>query len=154
MNRLLKFFWLVSLFIYLGGLLWIYSFLPDRVGFHVNMYGMPDEFIERSSFFYSSLFIFLLSNALLYALHKLLMVTRRTAQTERALLLRQDLAGWLLGFAGALNLFFVMAMLFFGLFNSRENFDVNDYALLVYGGPLLLALMFGLLVYILLKNRK
>jgi uncharacterized membrane protein len=135
-------------------LLWIYSFLPDRVGYLANQYGMPDEFMERSTFFYSSLSAFLLTNGLIYALHKLLLITRRTAQTEYTISLRRDLAGWLLGFGAALNLFFVMTMAFFGLMNSRENFNINDYALLVWGGPMLLALMFGVLVYILIKNRR
>lgn len=135
-------------------LLWIYSFLPDRVGYLANEFGMPDEFMERSTFFYSSLIAFLLTNGLLYALHKLLLITRRTAQSEQSFALRQDLAGWLLGFGASLNAFFILAMGFFGLMNSREKFDINDYALLVWGGPLLLGLMFGVLVYILIKNRR
>ncbi len=153
MNRLLKFFWLVSLVLYLVGLLLIYAFLPDRVGIQANEYGMPYEFVTREAFFYFSLITVIFANGLLYALNRLLLITRRSAQTDQSFALRTDLAAWLLGFAAALNIFFVFAMAFFGLFNSTENYDTNRFLLLVYGGPLLMALMFGLLAYILIKRK-
>lgn len=153
MNRLLKFFWIVSIIMFFGALLLVYAFLDDRVGVLSNKLGMPDEFIARETFFYVSLITFLISNALLYILYKLMMLTRRSSKTERALALRQAIAYWLLGLAGTINLFFMMSIAFFGLFNSREKFDLNDYAILVYGGPLLLALIFGLLVHIFNKHR-
>lgn len=52
MNRLFKFFWVVSLVLYLVGLLLIYAFLPDQVGVQANEWGMPDTFISKENFFY------------------------------------------------------------------------------------------------------
>lgn len=154
MKRFFKFFWLISILLYLVALLLIYAFLPEQVGVHANEWGMPDEFIERSIFFYSSLVVFLLANGLLYSLYKLLLITRRTVQTEQSLVLRQALAGWFLGFAGALNLLFIMVMAFFALLNRQGTSRFDVYALLVYGGPLLIGLMLALLVYILMKYRR
>ena len=126
MNRLLKFFWIVSIIMFFGFLLLVYAFLDDRVGVLSNKMGMPNEFIARETFFYVGLITFLVSNALLYMLYKLMMLTRRSSKTESALALRQDIAYWLLGLATAINLYFMMAIAFFGLFNSREKFDINE----------------------------
>ncbi|AHM58920.1 hypothetical protein D770_03265 [Flammeovirgaceae bacterium 311] len=153
MNRLLKFFWIASMLLFFGALLLIYAYLDERVGVLSNEWGMPNEFITRETFFYSSLIAFVITNAILYTLHKLLILSRHSAKTERVLALRLDLAAWLLGFAGTLNLLFVFTMLFFGLFNSSENYSIDRYVIFVYAGPLLLAIMFGLLVYILMKRR-
>jgi uncharacterized membrane protein len=152
-NRLIKFFWLISLVIFFAALLLVYAFLPDRVAIHANTAGMPDEFIARESFFYFSLIGFVGANVLLYVLRKLLLLTRRTARTERELQLREDLAGWLLGLAGTINFFFVLVMFFFGVFNNAEGFSTWHFALLVYTGPLLLVLIFVLLAYIFIKRR-
>ena len=138
---------------FLGSILLIYAFLPDRVGIHSNRLGMPDDFIARETFFWISLIVFVGSNALLYTLYKLLMLTRKTARTEQSIALRQDIGAWILGFAGTLNIFYVLAMAFFGLFNSSENYNIDRFMILVYAGPILMAAMFGLLVYI-LKKRK
>lgn len=131
----------------------IYAYLDDRVGIASNEWGMPNEFITRETFFYSSLIAFVISNGLLYSLSKMLMLSRRGVTSEKIFALRTDLAAWLLGFAGSLNLFFVFTMAFFGLFNSKENYTIDRFVVLVYAGPLLLAIMFGLLVYILRKRR-
>lgn len=139
--------------LFFGALLLIYAYLDERVGVLSNEWGMPNEFITRETFFYSSLIAFVITNAILYSLHKLLILSRQSAKTERALALRLDLSAWLLGFAATLNLLFIFTMLFFGLFNSSENYSIDRYVVFVYAGPLLLAIMFGLLVYILMKRR-
>jgi hypothetical protein len=139
--------------LFFAALLLIYAYLDDRVGIASNEWGMPNEFITRETFFYSSLLAFVITNALLYSLNKLLILSRRSVKSEKDLALRIDLAAWLLGFAGTLNLFFIFTMAFFGLFNSKENYTIDRFIGLVYAGPLLLALIFGLLVYILMKRR-
>lgn len=153
MNRFFKFFWIISILLFFGALLLVYAFLPDRVGIHANAGGMPDEFIKREIFFYTCLITFIVTNALLYLLYKLLMATRRSAPSERALSLRQDLAGWMLGFAATLNFFYILVMFFFSSLNNAEALSDGHFALLVYTGPLFLALIFGLLVYILMRRR-
>ncbi|EMR02195.1 DUF1648 domain-containing protein [Cesiribacter andamanensis] len=153
MNRLLKFFWLISLVVFFGALLLVYAFLPDRVAIHANTAGMPDEFVARELFFWTSLLGFVGVNALLYILRKLLLLTRRTTQSERELALRQDVAGWLLGLAGTINFFFVLVMAFFGVFNNAEGFSTGHFALLVYTGPLLLVLIFALLAWIFIRRK-
>lgn len=153
MNRLLKFFWFVSLALFLAGILLVYAFLPDSVGITTNEWGMPDTFITKEHFFYLGLLAFLVANGLLFALYRLLMITRRSVRTAESIALRTDVGGWLLGFAASLNIFFIMIMSFFSLINTTENYDTGRYMILVYGGPLLLLLMFILLLYI-LKKRK
>lgn len=153
MNRLLKFFWFVSLGLFLAGILLVYAFLPDSVGIQTNEWGMPDTFITKEHFFYLGLLAFLVANGLLFALYRLLMITRRSVRTEQAIALRTDVGGWLLGFAASLNIFFIMIMSFFSLINTTENYDTGRYMILVYGGPLLLLLMFALLIYILMKRK-
>lgn len=153
MNRFLKFFWVISILLFFGALLLIYAYLPDRVAIHANTAGLADEFMARESFFYLSLIAFVGTNVLLYVLHRLLLLTRVTSRDERALRLRLDIAAWLLGFAGTINLFFILVMGFFGIFNNAEGFTTYHFGLLVYSGPLLLAFIFGLLGYILMRRR-
>lgn len=153
MNKLFKFFWLISLLLYFGTLLLIYAFLPEQVGINANTHGLPDEFISKENFFYVSLAVFALSNALFYALYKLLYATSRSAATVSAMRLRQAIGSWLLGFAAVLNLFFMLAMSFFSMLNSKQKYDIDLLIMLVYTGPILMAIMFGILIYILMGRR-
>lgn len=153
MKKLFKLFWFITIFLFLAGLFFIYAALPERVGMLVNSHGLPNEFIDKAYFFYGVLTIFVLTNALLYTLYKLLYATGRREATVAKMEFKQALGSWLLGFAAVLNIFFVLAQILFSMINSREKYDAMDFLPIVYTGPALILLMFGVLLYILFRRR-
>lgn len=158
MSRLVKFFWFLSIIIFLITLLFVYAYLPARVGINTGPGGLPDEFIDRSTFFYGSIGLFLLANVPIYILRKLLEKTwmedrREELMSPARMKFRQNIIDWLLAFATALNVFFVLGMIYLGVFNSAEDLDIGLYAPLVYAGPLLIGILFLVLIYIFVKKK-
>ena len=51
-NRVIKFLWILSLIIFLSGLLYGYYILPDAVCIHFDSKGDPMEYIARKNAFY------------------------------------------------------------------------------------------------------
>ncbi len=157
MSRLVKFGWYFSIFLFLGVLLWVYAYLPNNVGIHADSRGAADEFLSKESLFYMLLGLFLLINVAFYALYKLIhlqyLKTLNPHDLESKRSKKQDLADWLLGFAGVLNIFLILTMAYLGIFNNQEGVTISHYAPVVYAGPVLIGIMLLLLIFIFVKKR-
>lgn len=159
MSRLVKYFWFLSMFIFLITLLYVYAYLPGMVAIHAGPQGQADQFIERSTFFYVSVGFFLIANISFYVLKRLLQAIwlRKSSSgsaTPARLSMREDVANWLLGFAAAINIFFVLILIYLAIFNNSEDMSLGMYAPLVYGGPVLMGILFLVLIYIFAKKRE
>jgi uncharacterized membrane protein len=160
MSRLLKSFWLLSLVLFLIVLLYVYAYLPASVGVHAGPDGRADHFIEKSSFFYLSIGLFLLANAAIFILRKLLLRTwlrdTVTSQLSPARIgMRKDVIDWLYAFATTLNVFFILIMVFMAAFNTPDQAANQGISgALVYAGPLLIGIVFLALIYIFVKKRE
>lgn len=157
MGRLIKFSWVISSLMFLMVLLWVYAYMPDTVGIDNNITGPESERMSRETFFYLSLAIFAFANAALFALRKSLLLNTRSRQVavspSRKEGLFLDLGNWSLSFAAGLNFFFILSILYLGFFNNPEGRDFAHYAPVVYGGPVIIGILFIALIYILLKKR-
>jgi hypothetical protein len=157
MRRIIKFIWLLSVVVFLAMLLWVYAYLPNRVGVMADYEGIADTFVSKGNFFYLALGLFLLVNGALFVMRRLLVPgdfsTPKTPASVARAGLRADLADWMLGFAAALNFFFILAMSYLSVFNNPESGNVNFYGVLVGAGPVLVALMLLVLVYLFFKKR-
>lgn len=158
MSRLVKYFWFLSMFIFFVTLLYVYAYLPGMVGIHAGPQGNADQFIDRSTFFYVCVGLFIITNMSLYVLKRLLQAiwlrNSATASTTPARMsMREDVANWLLGFAAAINIFFVLILVYLAIFNNSEDMNQGMYSPLVYGGPVLIVIFFLVLIYIFAKKR-
>lgn len=158
MNRLVKFFWYISIIVFLITLLFVYAYLPGRVGVHADPAGIPDYYIDKATFFYTSIALFLLANIPLFILRRLLQKhwAESHVATQKSvgrLSLQKDLSNWLLSLATALNIFFIIGVVYLGIFNNAEGLDMWKFAPVVYAGPLLIGILFIVLLYIFFKKR-
>lgn len=156
MQRLIKFTWFITTLLFLGVLLWEYSYLPITVGVLPGEDGQTAVFISRENFFYIALAVFSFTNALLFGLRKLIlqnMEQKRIKESAGRTALKQDLSDWMLGFAASLNLFFMLGLIYLGVYNNSDGINLAHYGPVVYGGPVLVVILLGILFYILLKKR-
>lgn len=156
MNRLIKFTWFLTTLLFLGVLLWEYAYLPQNVGILADPEGAPVEFISRENLFYVVLAIFSFSNAVIFALRKLILVSMQPNEKREVpgkAGLKYDLSDWLLAFAASLNIFLIFGIIYLGFYNNSSGINLSAYGPLVYGGPIIMGILFLVLIYILLKKR-
>jgi heme/copper-type cytochrome/quinol oxidase subunit 2 len=154
MLKLYKFLWISSILLFLTVLLLVYAFLIDRANVQMQNWGIRSEEELRSWFFYVSMGVFLLTNIVLYLLYNTLKRNNRHQPDLTKWRMNTEISTWLLGLAGAINLFYISVMGFFGLLNNSEDLNLNDYTLLLYLGPLAILLLLVLLPLRLSKLRK
>lgn len=156
MNRLVKFGWFLTGLLFLVVLLWVYAYMPKMVSIETGTGGVSSYLISRENIFYLSLAIFAFVNAILFSFRKLIVLNqngRGSVETPGKSRVKEDLAVWALGFAAALNIFFVFGILYMGFFSNPEGRNFAHYAPVVYAGPVLIGILLIILVYILLKKR-
>lgn len=158
MSRLVKATWYFSIFLFLVVLLWVYAYLPKEVGVLADEQGEAALFIGRENFFYLLLALSIFTNVVLYAFHKLLLSHHeRRFDTKKPLpariARREDIASWALGFASALNVFYVFGMIFLSVFNNPEGINLANYGPVVFAGPVLIGFLLLILIYIFFKKR-
>lgn len=158
MSRLVKATWYFSIFLFLLVLLWVYAYLPKEVGVLADEQGELIHFIGRESFFYILLGLIIFTNVVFYAFRQLLLGHHeRPFDTKKPLpariARREDLASWALGFAAALNVFYMLGMIYLGVFNNQEGTNLANYGPVVYAGPFLIGVLLLILIYIFLKRR-
>lgn len=117
MERVIKFFWIVSLGIGLFALLYTYAGLGDPVAF--------GEFrFSREVYFYGALAILVLFNFTFYAISRNLRYQNSS--------LKNAIINWQLSFAAVLNLFFIVSVFFIMLVNAGEQFNFGYFGYLLY----------------------
>jgi hypothetical protein len=140
MKRVFSFIRIISLLFFLGGLLFVYAYLPENVSLYSDQLGTPIYFISKSQFFYYSFAFFLVVNLLLFVFGKML---DGVPVTEgRGLFSSEEFKNktliWLEVLISLINVFFVTGAAFIGVYNNRVNLDFNNFAYLVYLGTFLI----------------
>ena len=116
--------WLVSIMGVLAAMLFVYAGLPEDV---VVMEGSTGFiYAGRETFFYVSLAVITLVNALVF------MVSTLFKKDEA-------LRAWFNGLVITLNIFFVVSLFLFNAINSNEKFDLERIGFLIYGSVILIA---------------
>lgn len=145
MNKFLKFFTNVSIVIFLVTLLLVYAFLPDPFGILFDKNGVSVQAISKGTFFYSSLFVFVIVQ-IIFILFKKGSETKFNIQ-------RPYLFTWFQGFHLSVNLFIITNLIFIGFANNAVNYTYGSIQLLVYIGPLIVILWLVMLpVFMILKK--
>lgn len=127
MVRIAKGVWFVSLLAAVGGLLYSYASFPEII----QLNNAPDgstQTIQRSQLFYATLGMLALFNAMVFAVNRLM------AQGD------DFFQAWFYGLVVFFNLFILVSLQFFNLFNSQEKFDYDRIGFIIYGSVSLIIL--------------
>ena len=116
--KIFKAVWFLSMLVTLANLLYVYAGLPQTVT--MLQEGPRATTISREVFFYAAAGVVALVNGMVYLVA---FVYRDDA----------DFRAWFHGLIITLNIFFVIAMNFVGLYNSGERFDYGRIHFIVYG---------------------
>lgn len=120
--KIFKAMWFVSMVGALVNLLYIYASMPETIV--LNDQGGSVVSASREGFFYGMMSIIGLVNFMVYPVAKVYKMNL-------------DLRAWFHGLVITLNVFFVIAMNFVGLFNSGDRFDYSKIEFIIYGSILL-----------------
>lgn len=115
--KIFKAVWFLSMLGALANFLYIYAGLPEDVAVYedqTNLY-----YVSRESLFYSAMAALALLNLLVYLF-------------SRSVTPGEDFRTWLHGLVITVNLFFIIALSFIGLYNSAEKFEFNRLGIVIY----------------------
>ena len=155
MDKFIGFFRNVTILLFTGALIWSYAFLASQVNYRFDPAGGALGTASKDTYFFGAIVIFLLVNIVCLWFVKTL---RKITTTEdgtgiRNKSLKMDLIGWVKGFAGVLNLFFSLILVFLGLMNMSADYNIKTMGFYVYLGPILIVIWFFYLAVILGKRR-
>ncbi len=121
--KISKAVWAVSLLAAVGVLLFTYAGFPEEIIINENPAGQAQT-ISRNELFYAALILMTLINVTIFLVNRLI---------SEALF-----RAWFYGVLITLNLFIVVALEFFNLFNSQERFDYERIGYIIYGSVILI----------------
>jgi len=145
MNKFLKFFITVSIIVFLVALLIVYAFLPDPIGILFNENGLAIYEMSKDTFFYSVLFLFVISQIILILFKRGVMFKTK--------LKFSNIITWFQGFHLSINLFIILMLAFIGLANNAVDYTFSSIQFISYLAPLLVIVWLVMLpVFLLLKK--
>jgi hypothetical protein len=109
--------WFLSLMAAMANLMYVYAGLPEQVV--VQEEGVNTTAISKETVFYVWLAVLGIVNVLVYVFGKKLVPS-------------EALRAWFTGLIICLNLFFIIAFSFIGLYNSSESFDFSRAGFVLY----------------------
>lgn len=155
MDKFIGFFRNVTILLFTGALIWSYAFMASQVNYRFDPAGDALGTANKDTYFFGAVAIFLLANVVCYYFTKVLKKINTTEDGNgiRNKSLRNDLVMWIKGFAGVLNLFFSLILVFLGLMNMSADYNIKTLGFYVYLGPVLILAWFFYLAVILGKRR-
>lgn len=128
MGKIIKGFWLVTLLLVFGILMYVFASLPETV------YYSDTNSMAHDTFFYVALGVIAFGNFPLYGL---------SLKFKKEHALFQAIYGWIFTLATVLNAFFFIALQYISLFNSGEQINYSYYGYFLY---ICLALLVGCVI--------
>lgn len=115
--------WFLSLLGVFANLMYVYAGLPEQVSV-AEKGGATAYVMNKEALFYAALAFIAILNLLVYLFSK-------------SLTPDEGFRAWLHGLVITLNIFFVVAFSFIGLYNSAEVFDFSRIGAIIYGSVIL-----------------
>jgi len=115
--------WFLSLLGVFANLMYVYAGLPEQVSV-AEEGGATAYVMNKEALFYAALAFIAILNLLVYLFSK-------------SLTPDEGFRAWLHGLVITLNIFFVVAFSFIGLYNSAEVFDFTRIGAIIYGSVIL-----------------
>ena len=155
MDKFIGFFRNVTILLFTGALIWSYAFMASQVSYRFDPAGDALGTANKDTYFFGAIAIFLLANVVCYYFTKVLQKINTTEDGVgiRNQYLKKDLITWIKGFAGVLNLFFSLILVFLGLMNMSSDYNIKTLGFYVFLGPILILVWFFYLAVILGKRR-
>lgn len=120
--KLFKAIWFLSMLAVFANLLYVYASLPEQVSLMEE--GVETYAIGREQLFYSTMFVIVLANVMVYLFSKTI------APDEK-------FRSWLHGLVITVNVFFIIGLSFISLYNSVEKFDFSRIGFIIYSSVIL-----------------
>tara|TARA_A100000171_G_C2047452_1_gene103514 strand:- start:188 stop:655 length:468 start_codon:yes stop_codon:yes gene_type:complete len=154
MDKLVGFIRTSSYLIFLAALIWAYASLAGQVSYKFDGDGTAVEIVDKNTFFFASVIIFLAANVICVSFIKVLKKIKSSEDGVgiRNRALKLDVITWIKGFAGILNIMFTTIVFFLGFMNMNE-LKLDALSIYIYIGPVLLIFWFFYLVKILSVRR-
>ena len=153
MLKLFRLLWVITALAFFAALVLSYAFLPDRVGILADEEGIANEFVSKETFFYGALGIFVVINLLGSIFLGLLTAVPATSGFYfRSDDFKENITSWFSTFISIVNIFLTTATLYVSLFNNQGDYTISEFNFLIYIAPLLLAVSFLWLVYIIARR--
>ncbi|WP_339606233.1 hypothetical protein [uncultured Roseivirga sp.] len=154
MDKLVGFIRTSSYLIFLAALIWAYASLAGQVSYKFDGDGTAVEIVDKNTFFFASVIIFLVANVICVSFIKVLKKIKSSEDGVgiRNRALKLDVITWIKGFAGILNIMFTTIVFFLGFMNMNE-LKLDALSIYIYIGPVLLIFWFFYLVKILSVRR-
>ncbi|MCV9386113.1 hypothetical protein [Reichenbachiella ulvae] len=153
MVKAIKFCYLISIPLFLAVLLYYYAMLPDQLSLYFE--GESSVFnLSKGNFFYSAIGLFILTNGIIIIYRQLAQSQVDQSLIDFADMNRQEsLYHWVQGLSLMFNVVYILSIIYIGLFHSKENFDITDYNILVYLGPIFIVLWIFWFFYLLATKK-
>jgi len=149
MHKIFKLLSRITVFIFLGILLYVYAFLPEVVNLYLDKSASGGLEIGKELFFYASLGVFIVSTLILSYLKKSLsLIPVNSTDSTMSVAKKSHLRTWANSLSVVLNLFFIFTVSFVGLFHNDEHFNISYFAVIIYIGPFLMLASIFYLIYI------
>ncbi|MBO3697075.1 hypothetical protein [Roseivirga sp. E12] len=155
MDKFIGFFRNVTILLFTGALIWSYAFMASQVNYRFDPAGDALGTASKNTYFFGAIIVFLLANVVCSYFTRVLkkITTTEDGRGIRNRSLKKDLINWIKGFAGVLNLFFSLILVFLGLMNMSADYNIKTLGFYVYLGPVLILSWFFYLAVILGKRR-
>lgn len=124
--RLFRAVWFISLLAFLACLLYVYAGLQERARLPYPSQTSAYIAFSREAFFYLFLALGTVFNVLVF-------VARNVMPQKKY----NPFKTWLYGFIITLNVFFIVAISFTGVYNTGEIFDYSRIGIIIYGSVIL-----------------
>ncbi|GAB3226501.1 DNA topoisomerase IV [Algoriphagus aestuariicola] len=153
-----KVFYFTSILLFVFFLLYFYSALTETIGLSVDENGTVARTVDKSSFFYGTVAIFLILNAFTLFTPKSL-ETKSNKKLHRIFPIgdpfRDYLLTWFYSFGGIINLSLALLVFFVHSINNQEVIASSQFNFFFYLMPLLLAIwVIGLAVLLVGKFKQ
>lgn len=125
--RIAKGIWFASLLATATGLLYAYASFPEAIQVNEGADGTAQT-IDRSQLFYAVLGLMAVFNGMVFV------VNRFMAQGD------DFFQAWFYGLVVFFNLFILVSLQFFNLYNSQEKFNYDSIGFIIYGSVALIIL--------------
>lgn len=155
MQRIFKFVSGASVVIFMGMLLYVYAFLPEKVGLYYDANEIALWTMGKTNVFYTFLGVFIFVNLITSLLSRSIgIVPVDPAGFIKTEYFKYNLHLWSAGLSFILNLTIIFAIIFIGLYHNDEHFNISYFSFLIYVGPILLTIWIFVLLYFVANRSK
>ena len=128
-QKILRFFVIFSLILFLAATLLAYAYLPERAGILFNQGGDITYSLSKGVFFYLSLTFFTIIQIVLYLFDQNILVLRKTTNPYQA--------SWFYQTWFTINMFIICMNVFIAMANNTGNYSFSSILNIAYFGPML-----------------